>query len=218
MSTVYAGVATNRTSIHVPNNSDVPSGGLFATPHQETWDQILFERARIAALEGGLYGSPIPLTRWATNYLGILPFDPAFVIGGSFGSGQVGFVQQKIVGAEEAFCPLDFPTGTTVTGASVSVDGSWSGNTHGGMVGNKPALGIMSMNLTSGALATEMAFVTDTSANQAAYEAVHSIVISGALVFAAGKQYFLVLRGEAGANAQAGCLAILTASVTKTLP
>lgn len=111
----------------------------------------------------------------------------------------------QILAAAPVFFPLDVPHGATLTAVSIAVDPDSS---HGTMTGvTRPTLEVLKVD--SAGAETLVGTQLDTNVLLAAYEAAHTIAVSGLseTINRSTYTYVAVLRGEDGANFKEGLVA-----------
>lgn len=126
------------------------------------------------------------------------------------------WVQQATGQDYPMLVPLHLPAGQTITGCLVRVHGAIASSVPGGApstAGSSPRLDLMYRDVSSTTL-TSLGSALDTAANQAAYNAVHSISITGlSETVSSTRRYYLKFMGEAGIFSGAG-LQLLAGQVT----
>lgn len=124
----------------------------------------------------------------------------------------MGWSQTSVTDAGMLLFKLDTPKVGTLDAVIVKLAHS---GTHSGMPGTMPNIKVYSQSYAVGPAArVELDTQVDTSANETAYESLHSITIFGlGAVCAEGVEYFLELTGENGANKQPGLMLIAIETV-----
>lgn len=122
------------------------------------------------------------------------------------------------IGAE-LYIPLDVFLGSTLDSVSVNLTGGYGpGAPHGALPGNMPIMEVCQVNSATGTR-TVLGSITDTSPNVPAYEATHTLTVSGlAVATLATFQYQVRITGEGLPNSLDDKLAVLgvTSSYTVT--
>ena len=202
MPTNYSGAATDHADIPVPNNADVPSGGLFATPLARLLDKLLYWILRIITLEGASPGIVAP------DKVVVFPVTAPHLIGpaGQFGPSVagIGFEQKLVAFAGQMSFNAQlapFRVGR-IKAVSLVVQG---GAGHGGVLPTtKPAFSLDAID-TVGVVFTNVAAATDAPASAAAYELAHAFGVTGLTHFIdPARRYQCVVTGEVGGSAIAG--------------
>jgi hypothetical protein len=128
------------------------------------------------------------------------------------------FIQNTVSSAGTLYLPLNnIIDGSTLTSVTVTLAGaSYSGAAgHGGSLpATMPTLKLYRQDQGSPPAQTQIGgTTTDSSANAAAYDAAHSVTISGlSEAVVQTKQYYLLLTGEASTNSVANTTGVLAIS------
>lgn len=139
-------------------------------------------------------------------------------IGAAFVGPTLGWLQADTSAAFTIAFPLNLPVGDDILEVTAFVDGSQAGVDHADLPATLPVLSLVRVSATG--VATVVARRVDQSANVAAYNLQHSIVLANGALDAGtlphtvlvDEAYYLVLTGETGANAQDGKFGLISLS------
>lgn len=144
------------------------------------------------------------------SYFGLIGIDGTnWIWGGSLSVG--GIPQQKVLGAPVNLPLSNMIDGATMTGVTVRINQL---SAHSGLPASMPTFTLFRVD--DAAQAT-VASVIDSSGTVGAYNVAHNIALTGLTETALeSKQYMIVFTGEAGANAIANSLQIVSVTATFT--
>ena len=125
-------------------------------------------------------------------------------------------VQHLITSAFKLYIPLyGLVPGTAITFVNAKLKGNLLGS-HSALPATKPTLSLLEANsgsASTNANFTALALAVDASGSVGAYDAAHNLSLGGSFNVQAGRSYYLMITGEAGANAQGDALSILGVNV-----
>jgi hypothetical protein len=135
-------------------------------------------------------------------------------------NGRSGWLQTDKTTAFALIIPIsNLVQSGTLTGVTVYLDGGLTA-VHGALPDTKPQHQVFKSNITTGVLTQLGSTATDAPASVAAYEAGHSVAVTGlSEVITESHRYMAVVLGESGANSENNALIVhgLVASFSCTL-
>jgi hypothetical protein len=191
-------------AISVPDPGDPRTAASVEAPFQAIDNTLLWTQLHIP---------PIASAGWEQGVTGS-QFDA--LAGGAWTFTAQFWLQTDVSAAAVLYKDVDAPPGYVINQAHARIRGNGFGvGVHSALPATMPKLTLYELDPFNNNAVLQSANATDSSANAAAYDAAHSINITGLTWTISGsRRYRVKLEGEAGANALANRLTLSSFAIS----